>query len=115
MSDVSLTDPADQIEAALARRIVASPNEPRAPQDLRGLHYPFGRWVPETGTAFEVVPGVRWIRFPLPMGGLDHINLWALEDDAGWTLVDTGIALSGAKKAWEALFAGRRESSEESG
>ena len=106
MSDVSLTDPAAQIEAALARRIVASPNEPRAPQDLRGLHYPFGRWVPETGAAFEVVPGVRWIRFPLPMGGLDHINLWALEDDAGWTLVDTGIALSGAKKAWEALFAG---------
>lgn len=106
MSDVSLTDPAAQPEAALPRRILASPSEPRAPQDLRGLHYPHGRWVPDKGETFEVAEGVHWIRFPLPMGGLDHINLWALDTGDGWALVDTGIALPGAKQAWEALFAG---------
>jgi glyoxylase-like metal-dependent hydrolase (beta-lactamase superfamily II) len=103
MSDQSLSDPG---VAPVYTRILASPDAPRAPEDLRGLHYPLGRWVPGPGEAYEVAPGVRWIRFPLPMGGLDHINLWALEDDAGWVLVDTGIALPGAGKAWDALFKG---------
>jgi glyoxylase-like metal-dependent hydrolase (beta-lactamase superfamily II) len=40
------------------------------------------------------------------MGGLDHINLWALDAGDGWALVDTGIALPGAGKAWDALFKG---------
>lgn len=103
MSDQSLTDPAAKPRR---ERILASPDEPRAPQDLRGLHYPHGRWVPAAGETFEVAPGVHWIRFPLPMGGLDHINLWALDAGDGWALVDTGIALPGAGKAWDALFKG---------
>jgi len=57
----------------------------------RGLDF-FQEDAPEAGTATEVAPGVFWLRFPLPMRGLNHINLWALRDGDGWVIVDTGIA-----------------------
>ncbi len=69
-----------------------------------GLHYPF-EGLPAPGEALEVAPGVHWLRMPLPMA-LDHINLWALEDGAGWTLVDTGMQTSQIAAAWEKLFPG---------
>ncbi len=99
MSDVSLAT------APPRERIAASPAEPREPQDLRGLHYPHGRWVPESGTMFEVAPGVNWTRMPLPFG-LDHINLWVLDAGDGWAIVDTGVNMPRTRGYWEALFAG---------
>jgi hypothetical protein len=30
------------------------------------LHYPLGETLPDSGTALEVAPGVRWIRMGLP-------------------------------------------------
>lgn len=101
MSDMSLTDPA----AVPYQRIAASPGEARTPDELRGLSYPFGRWVPEHGTMFEVASGIHWTRMGLPFG-LDHINLWVLDAGDGWAIVDTGVNLGASKKAWEALFAG---------
>ena len=38
---------------------------------------------PDSGEVWEIVPGVKWLRMPLPME-LDHINLYLLEDDDGW-------------------------------
>ncbi len=38
--------------------------------------------VPPAAKAYEVAPGVRWLRMPLPFA-LDHINLWLLEDADG--------------------------------
>lgn len=58
---------------------------------------------PPVGRAIEVAPGVRWIRMPLPFA-LDHINLWAIEDDDGWALVDTGIRHPDTIAAWESIF-----------
>ena len=72
----------------------------------RGLHYPHGRWVPPPGTLFEVAPGVHWLRMPLPMAGLDHINLWLLEDGDGWVIVDTGLNTEITRAHWQALFDG---------
>ena len=60
--------------------------------------------LPAIGTAVEVAPGVKWLRMPLPFA-LDHINLWLLADGAGWTAVDTGIALDPIKEAWRPLLA----------
>lgn len=37
---------------------------------------------------------------------LNHINLWALEDGEGWTLVDTGMQTSQIAAAWEEVIAG---------
>jgi len=53
------------------------------------LRFPFAQ-APAPGTWQEVVPGVFWLRMPLPFA-LDHINLWVLRDGNGWTLVDTGL------------------------
>ena len=55
----------------------------------RTIRYPF-ETPPDFGDAVEVAEGVLWIRLPLPMA-LDHVNIYALDDGDGWTLIDTGI------------------------
>jgi len=67
------------------------------------LDYPF-ETVPPRGTTLEVAPGVHWIRMPLPYA-LDHINLWALDDEAGWAIVDTGTRTDENAQVWRELFA----------
>jgi glyoxylase-like metal-dependent hydrolase (beta-lactamase superfamily II) len=47
-----------------------------------------------------------WLRMPLPFAGLNHINVWALEDDAGWTLADTGMQTADTASYWQQAFAG---------
>ena len=68
------------------------------------LTYPWEkRDVPRQGEAKQVVPGVYWMRFPLPLA-LDHINLWLVEDGDGWTIVDTGFDTPENRRLWEKLF-----------
>lgn len=50
-----------------------------------------------------IAPGLLWLRMPLPFS-LDHINLWAIEDEAGWTLVDCGIADDVTQSLWSHIF-----------
>ena len=69
------------------------------------LDYPFGDTLPAAGCVLAVAPGVAWMRLPLPFA-LDHINLWLLREDGGWTVVDCGVALDASKDAWEAVLAG---------
>jgi glyoxylase-like metal-dependent hydrolase (beta-lactamase superfamily II) len=66
------------------------------------LEYPF-TGLPEPGTSMEVAPGVRWLRMPLPFQ-LNHINLWLLEDEGGWTIVDTGIGDAATRALWDQVF-----------
>ena len=68
------------------------------------LRYPFPE-PPETGTAIEVAPGVLWFRLPLPMK-LDHVNIYALEEADGWTLIDTGMRTKAGIAALKAVMAG---------
>ena len=58
---------------------------------------------PEPGTVMDVLPGLKWLRMPLPMV-LGHINLWILEDGEGWTLVDTGMSVDRSHAIWEQMF-----------
>lgn len=60
---------------------------------------------PAPGTATELAEGVLWMRLPLPLP-LDHVNVYALDDGDGWTIVDTGFATEKARAAWDALLAG---------
>ena len=69
------------------------------------LTYPFAA-APEPGQALEVAPGVRWLRMRLPVPALNHINVWALEDGAGWTLVDTGMDLPDTVAGWQSALSG---------
>ena len=69
---------------------------------MSSLQYPWPE-TPAAGTTLEVAPGVRWLSMPLPFQ-LDHINLWLLEDDGGWTIVDCGIGDSPTRDLWKRIF-----------
>ena len=69
------------------------------------LVYPWAQ-PPAPGAVTAVAPGIRWLRMPLPFQ-LDHINLWLLEDEPGWTIVDTGAGLDDTQALWERIFAER--------
>jgi glyoxylase-like metal-dependent hydrolase (beta-lactamase superfamily II) len=75
--------------------------------ETRGLEYPCGE-PPAGGEVREIVPGLLWLRMPLPFT-LDHINVWAIADDdasgPGWAIVDTGTQTPEALEAWRALLA----------
>ncbi len=72
------------------------------PSTKAALVYPF-EGPPPRGELLEVAPGVHWIRMPLPFA-LNHINLWAIDDGAGWTIVDTGVRNDETTETWRQLF-----------
>lgn len=57
------------------------------------------------GAALEVAPGVFWLRMPVG-GRLEAVNVWALADDDGWTIVDTGLRTPESIAAWRVAFDG---------
>ncbi|MBI4291248.1 MAG: MBL fold metallo-hydrolase [Betaproteobacteria bacterium] len=67
------------------------------------LSYPFPV-LPLAGRALAVAPGVHWLRMPLPFA-LNHINLWLLEDEGGWTIVDSGLGDAPTRALWGEFFA----------
>ena len=69
-----------------------------------GIRHPFPE-PPAQGAAVEVADGILWMRLPLPMA-LDHVNVYALADDDGWTIVDTGFDSRKGRALWEALLEG---------
>jgi len=51
--------------------------------------------IPPPGEARDILPGLRWLRFPLPFPP-QHVNMWLLEEETGWTAIDCGVADAGA-------------------
>jgi len=76
------------------------------PTEARGLTYPMGKFAPEYGAVHTLANGIGWTRLPVP-GGLDHINVWLLEDDDGLAIVDTGLATPESREAWGSALDGR--------
>lgn len=68
------------------------------------LQYPYPA-PPSGGETREVAPGVHWLRMPLPFA-LDHINLWLLEDEGAWSIVDCGIGDDTTRALWDRIFSG---------
>ncbi|MFN3144512.1 MAG: MBL fold metallo-hydrolase [Paracoccaceae bacterium] len=60
---------------------------------------------PAPGEAIELAEGVLWLRQPLPMR-LDHVNIYALDDDDGWTIVDTGMSTRKSRAVWQQALDG---------
>ncbi len=60
---------------------------------------------PQHGAAHEVAEGILWLRLPLPMA-LDHVNVYALDDGDGWTIVDTGFASRTSRAIWQTALDG---------
>ncbi len=73
------------------------------------LIYPFED-KPEIGdgSAIEIVPGVLWLRMPL-FAALPAISVWALSEDDGWTIVDTGLRSTKTTDAWRSAFSSTLE------
>jgi glyoxylase-like metal-dependent hydrolase (beta-lactamase superfamily II) len=46
-----------------------------------------------------VAEGVLWMRLSLRMRP-DHVNVYALDDGDGWTVVDTGLDAPACRQAW---------------
>ena len=76
--------------------------EPEGTTQAPDLTYPFST-IPGLGEGVQVAPGVHWLRMRLPMV-LNHINVWALADGDGWTLVDTGMQTPDTAAAWQQAF-----------
>ena len=57
---------------------------------------------PAEGGATAIAPGILWARMALPFKP-DHVNIYALADDDGWTLVDCGPDLPASRAAWATL------------
>jgi glyoxylase-like metal-dependent hydrolase (beta-lactamase superfamily II) len=60
---------------------------------------------PAPGTMTEVSPGIFWARLPLPFR-LDHVNVYLIEDEGGWAIMDCGIANAETRAIWRALLSG---------
>lgn len=56
------------------------------------------------GSVVEIAPGILWARMPMPMA-LDHINVYLLRGDDGWTLIDTGLNTDTTRERWEHIAA----------
>ena len=93
---------------AAGRKFVAAGQKgsQQNPED-GALSFPFPE-APEYGEVFDVAPGVKWTRIPLPYR-LDHVNVYLIEDGIGWALIDTGINTPEARAAWLRLFDGPLE------
>jgi glyoxylase-like metal-dependent hydrolase (beta-lactamase superfamily II) len=60
---------------------------------------------PEPGRPVEIAPGILWVRLALPFR-LDHVNIYLIEDGAGWAVLDTGLDDAATRATWETLLAG---------
>ncbi|WP_233203718.1 MBL fold metallo-hydrolase [Novosphingobium sp. HII-3] len=90
-------------DASLAADV--SPHTHQGRDDRYNLIYPL-KAHPEIGDgrSVEVAEGVHWLR--MPMGKeLGYINVWALADGDGWTVVDTGMRTEQTVEAWRMAFA----------
>lgn len=57
---------------------------------------------PGIARGVEILPGLFWVRLPLPFE-LNHINVWLIRETDGWTLIDTGLDIPPVRKAWRVL------------
>lgn len=60
---------------------------------------------PEPGKLTTIAPGVQWLRLPLPYR-LNHVNVYLIENNDGWTVLDTGLGTDACRQAWDAILHG---------
>lgn len=85
-------------------RLTILPLNLRGMKDFNGIRHPFDT-PPAAGQAVQVAEGILWLRLPLPMA-LDHVNVYALDDGDGWTIVDTGMDTRRSRAEWQAALDG---------
>src|SRR5262245_62431691 len=78
------------------------PQPMHAPQPA--LSFPWDA-PPAPGVVSEIAPGIMWFRLALPFL-LDHVNIYLIEDQQGWTPIDTGLGDRATERAWDGLLGG---------
>ena len=73
--------------------------------DSEALTYPLAA-PPAPGEIAHIAPGVLWFRLKLPFQ-LNHVNIYLIEDDAGWLALDTGLGTDECRAGWDSIFADR--------
>lgn len=58
--------------------------------------------LPDTPPIDAVARGVLRLRVPVPFGRLGDVNAYLLQDEDGWTVVDTGLNTPTARAVWKA-------------
>ena len=69
------------------------------------LSFPFSQ-PPGGSDPVELADGILWFRMPLPLR-LDHVNVYAVRESKGWSLVDTGMNTRATREAWKSILCGR--------
>lgn len=71
---------------------------------LTGPHYL--KEAPAFGKMTDVIPGLRWLRLPLPFARLNHLNVWILDEGDSWAVMDCGMITPETVALWNDLLAG---------
>ncbi|NMJ41649.1 MBL fold metallo-hydrolase [Roseomonas sp. JC162] len=61
--------------------------------------------IPPPGEAVPLLPGLRWMRFPLPFPP-SHVNVWLIEDGPGWLAIDAAISNDETRTSWQKALTG---------
>src|SRR5690606_9639603 len=61
---------------------------------------------PGFGEVAKVAPGVLWTRLPIPYPPME-VNVYLLEGEGGWTVVDSGMHADETRQAWNDLLDGQ--------
>ena len=67
--------------------------------DAPALRLPYPAPPPTDGEPVAIAPGVLWLRVALPFA-LNHVNIYLIEDGAGWAILDTGLADARTIELW---------------
>lgn len=59
---------------------------------------------PAYGQPRQLSETIWQVKMPLPFR-LNHVNLWFLRDDDGWTIIDTGYTTDDIRAHWDDVFA----------
>jgi glyoxylase-like metal-dependent hydrolase (beta-lactamase superfamily II) len=71
--------------------------------DAPTMRFPHPAPPPTDGVPVEIAPGVLWLRVALPFA-LNHVNIYLIEDGAGWAILDTGLADERTMELWTHVF-----------
>jgi glyoxylase-like metal-dependent hydrolase (beta-lactamase superfamily II) len=72
--------------------------------DIQALTFPYAA-PPAPGEVTLIAPGVIWFRLKLPFQ-LNHVNIYLVEDDDGWLVLDTGLGTDDCRVGWDSILSG---------
>jgi glyoxylase-like metal-dependent hydrolase (beta-lactamase superfamily II) len=70
--------------------------------DIETLTFPHAA-PPAPGEITRIAHGVLWFRLKLPFQ-LNHVNIYLIEDNDGWLVLDTGLGTDDCRAGWDSIL-----------